>query len=896
MTLSAGTKLGSYQVTAQIGAGGMGEVYQAHDTKLGRDVAIKVLPEAFAHDPERLSRFQREAKTLASLNHPNIAAIYGLEENAGSSYLVMELVPGDTLADRIKRDGAFSVVEAIAIAKQMAEALEAAHEKGIVHRDLKPANVKVTPEGKVKVLDFGLAKAFADDGASQDIANSPTMSGAATMQGVILGTAAYMSPEQARGKSVDRRTDIWAFGVVLYEMLTGQQLFAGETVTDTLAQVITKEPEWERVPARTQPLLRWCLERDQKKRLRDIADGMTSLEAMPDEQKAAQQSAIFAPKWLWGIAIAGCLAAATLAVIHFREKPPAAPDVVRYQIRLPEKVTFSRSETLSLSPDGRHVAFSAIGPDGNAGVWVQDLDAEEARALPDTGTGTNPPPFFWSPDSRFVVFSGNSDKLRKADIQGGPTRDICNKPGPPIGGSWNSDGVIIFGNTTTGLWRVPAEGGTAVPLTVLDASRQEREHELPIFLPDGKHFLYLRISKVPEDTGIYAGSLDDPPEKQSHKLLLATGFGAVYVPSPGSSVGRLLFLRQSILMAQTFDPEKLALIGEPSTVAERVGATYETGYFSATPNALVYKTSNSASTYQQLTWIDNQGKITGTVGDPGLICSCGPPRFSPDGSRVAYSKASPGSSETDVWLLDLARGADTRLTFGGSSNDNPVWSPDGSEIVFASNRKGHYDLYRKPANGAKEEEVLLESNEHKRPWSWSRDGRYLIYSLSKSYDFISEELWVLPMQGDRKPFPFATNRFDEATAEFSPDGRWVAYTSDESGAYELYVREFRPPPAATQEGGKWQISNGGGMFPTWRSDGKELSYHAQGKTSQMSVSIDTGASFHAGVPRVLFPLPPTASSGEPTADLKRFLAAVPAEQKGPQSFTVMLNWAAGLKK
>ena len=895
MTLVAGTKLGPYEITGAIGAGGMGEVYQAHDCKLGRDVAIKVLPEAFAHDPERLSRFQREAKMLASLNHPNIAAIYGLEENAGTTYLVMELVPGDTLADRIKRDGAFPVVEALGIAKQMAEALEAAHEKGIVHRDLKPANVKVTPDGKVKVLDFGLAKAFADDGTNQDIANSPTMSGAATMQGMILGTAAYMSPEQARGKPVDRRADIWAFGVVLYEMLTGQQLFAGETVTDTLAQVITKEPDWDRIPARAQSLLRWCLERDQKKRLRDIADGITSLEAIPEDRRAGPQSAISAPKWLWCIAIAGSLAAAALAVIHFREKPAVEPDVIRYQIRLPEKTTFTRSESLSLSPDGRHVAFSGIGPDGKTGVWLQDLDAEEARALPDTDTGPNPPPFFWSPDSRYVVFSGNSNKLRKADSQGGPTQDICNKPGPPVGGSWNSGGVIIFGNTTTGLWRCPAEGGTAVPLTVLDASRQEREHELPVFLPDGKHFLYLRVSKTPEMTGIYAGSLDDPPERQSTKLLLATGFGAIYVPSPGSGIGRLLFLRQGTLMAQPFDPGKLALMGEPSSIAERVGTTFETGYFSATPNALVYRTANSASAYQQLTWVDSQGKIAGTVGDPGLISTL-PPRFSPDGSQVAYAKASPESSQLDIWILNLARGANTRLTFDGSANSHPVWSPDGSEIVFASNRKGHFDLYRKPANGAKEEEPLLESNEQKRPWSWSRDGRYLIYSTSKSYDFIAEELWVLPMQGDRTPFPFARNRFDESTAQFSPDGRWVAYTSDESGMFELYVREFKAPPGPTEEGGKWQISNGGGVYPTWRSDGKELAYVTPARSSWMSVSIDSGSSFHAGVPRLLIQFPAGATFGTPASDLKRFLLVVPVEQRGPQTFTVMLNWAAKLKK
>jgi eukaryotic-like serine/threonine-protein kinase len=340
----------------------------------------------------------------------------------------------------------------------------------------------------------------------------------------------------------------------------------------------------------------------------------------------------------------------------------------------------------------------------------------------------------------------------------------------------------------------------------------------------------------------------------------------------------------------------LALIGEPSPIAERVGTTFETGYFSATPDVLVYKTSDSASGYQQLTWVDSQGKISGTVGDPGLMTSF-TPRFSPDGSRVAYERSSPGHSDIDIWLLALARGANTRLTFGGSNNVHSIWSPDGSEIVFSSNREGHYNLYRKPANGAKQEELLLKSNEHNRPWDWSRDGEYVIYSLSKFYDFISEELWVIPMQGDHTPFPFARILFDEATAQFSPDGRWVAYTSNESGTYELYVREFKAPPGPTEEGGKWQISNGGGVYPTWRSDGKELAYLVNGKSTWISVSVDTGGgSFHAGVPHVLVQPPQGTITGSPTSDLKRFISILPVEQKGPQSFTVMLNWASGLTK
>ncbi len=877
-------------MVSPIGAGGMGEVYRAQDSKLGRDVAIKVLPEALAHDPERLIRFQREAKMLAALNHPNIATIYGMEQSSGTSYLVMELVPGDTLADRIERDGAIPVEESLAIAKQIAEALEAAHEKGIVHRDLKPANVKVTSEGKVKVLDFGLAKAFEDDPAMDDVANSPTLTMAATMQGTIMGTAAYMSPEQARGKPVDRRADIWAFGVVLYEMLTGHQLFAGDTVSDTLAAVLRHEPDYTQVPERARRLLRWCLEKNPKNRLRDIADGMVLLESSPDSD-ATPQSANSGPVWLWAVATAGCLAAVILAVLHFREKPAVRQEPVSYQIRLPDKVTFSQSGNFTISPDSRHIAFSASGPDGVSSVWIQDLGALEARPLPDTVTGPNPPPFFWSPDSRYVAYSRVGLHLRKADIQGGATVDVSEERGPAIGGSWNKDGVIIIGSNRDGLWRVSADGGTPVPLTVLDTSRQEFEHELPNFLPDGRHFIYLRVSKSPQMSGIYLGSLDDLPERQNNKMLIATGFGAIYAPAPSGGPGNILFLRQDTLLAQTFDPDKLELLGEPYRVATGIPSIFETGYFSATSNLLVYRTTSSLNAFG-LVWFDREGKPLGSVGEASDIAR---PRLSPDGTRVVYAIGARTNTEEDIWVHDLARGVSSRLTFGGSLNNYPLWSPDGSEIVFSSNREGRYNLYRKLANGAKEEELLLRSDENKRPESWSRDGRYLLYATSKS-NFSAEQLWVLPMQGDRTPFPFSRTRFDETTAEFSPDGRWIAYATNETGTYEVYVREFTPPPGANESGGKWQISKDGGVRPLWRSDGKEMSYVDPTTGRQMSVSLDYIGGFHAGAPHTLFEKNLGGIGITATPDLKRFLIVSPAQQKGPQVFDVMANWTAGLKK
>ncbi len=895
MAIPPGTRLGPYEILSAIGAGGMGEVYQAHDTKLGRDVAIKVLPEAFAHDRERLSRFQREAKVLASLNHPNIAAIYGLEENAGSSYLVLELVPGDTLADRIRREGAIPVEETLTIAKQMAEALEAAHDKGIVHRDLKPANVKVTPDGKVKVLDFGLAKALAEDDSHQDSANSPTMSHAATMQGIILGTAAYMSPEQARGKQVDKRADIWAFGVVLYEMLTGEQLFAGETVSDTLAAVLRHEPDWSKVPARMQRLLRSCLEKEPKKRLRDIGDMDLLIQEGP-AQGEEPLSLGSGPRWLWAVTAAACLLAAGLAVLHFRVKPAAAPEIVRFQIRLPDNVVFTRSAALALSPDGHHVAFPAIGPEGHPAVWVQDLDADEARELPDTATLTDVPPLFWSPDSRFVVFTSQSARLRKFDLQVATPQDITDSATIPIGGSWNPDGTIIFGSFSTGLSKVPATGGTPVPVTVLDASRQEHQHELPVFLPDGRHFLYLSLSKIAENTGIYVGSIDDAPERQNKKLLLATGFGVSYAPTDDKKVVRLLFLRGDTLMAQNLDLTGMELTGEPSPIVERIGTAFETGHFSATSGVLAYRGKAPGQQYQ-FTWFDDQGKVLGKVGDPGDVAD---PSLSPDGSRLAFDMNAPKSSNVDTWLIDLAKGTSTRFTFGPAQNGIPVWSPDGKEIVFASNRSGIFALYRKPADGSKIEQLLFQTHQDVWPSSWSHDGRFLMYDSSQNHG--PEDAWLLPMRGGAAPFSIpgtiATIGY-VSDPQFSPDGRWIAYSSNETGQPELYVREFSGAPDPNSAAGKWIVSRQGGLSPHWRADGKEIVYQSLNLTTLMSVSVDTSHSFQAGTPRVLFDMPADRGSGHAiaaTPDLKRFLLPVAIDQKLTQSFTVILNWTSGLKK
>jgi hypothetical protein len=614
--ISTGTKLGPYEILSQIGAGGMGEVYRARDSKLGRDVAIKVLPEAFARDAERMARFQREAKVLASLDHPNIATIHGLEETGSTRALVMQLVEGPTLADRIKA-GPIPVDEAVRIARQIADALEYAHERGIIHRDLKPANVKVTNDDVVKVLDFGLAKALEGDPSSFDISTSPTISRMATMQGVLLGTAAYMSPEQAKAKSVDRRADIWAFGCVLYEMLTGKQAFTGETVTDTLASIIKEEPDWKLLPSatpmRVRVLLQRCLQKDPKERLQAVGDGRIALNEVlsgaPDLALAGREEAPAIPLWHrglpWALLSAMTAVALALALLHFREKPLAPADAMRFEIPLPKKATMAAADPFVLSPDGRLLAFSATGSDGIYRTWIRSLDSLETRPVPGSEYFQSQgfPMFFWSPDNRYIAFDSGG-KLKKRNVSNGGAEDICDLSGTALDGSWRDD-VIIFAEQAAGIMRVSPAGGIASPITTIDSSRKETGHDLPAFLPDGRHFLYLRLSNVPENNGVYIGSLDAKPADQSLKRLLAADdFPAIYVPSD-ARLGQLLFVRNGTLLAQTFDAGRLELAGQPITVAN-FGAATKFGVFSTSGNGvLVYRPVTSADS--QLTWFDRQG-------------------------------------------------------------------------------------------------------------------------------------------------------------------------------------------------------------------------------------------------------------------------------------------------
>ena len=893
--IAIGTRLGAYQITSLLGQGGMGEVYRATDTKLNRDVALKLLPEQFASDRDRKERFQREAHVLASLSHSNIAAIYGFEDSHTSPALVMELVEGPTLAERIAV-GPLSIDEVLSHAKQIAEALEYAHERGVIHRDLKPANIKLTGDGKVKILDFGLAKAISDDRLSTTLSNSPTLSLAATQAGIILGTAAYMSPEQAKGKPVDRRADIWAFGVVVYEMLTGRTMFSGETASETMAQVIMTDPDWDALPASTPPglreLLHRCLIKEPRMRLRDIGDARIAIEetsATPPGETSPATSAgsprsfaawsLRALPWLLAVGLAA------VALAHFREKPIPPAEQLRFSILPPEKLTFANPGIPRVSPDGRYVLFNVSGERGTR-LWIRALDTMESRPLNGTEGSTGTP--FWSPDSRSIVFSVPG-RLKKIEIAGGPPQTVCEIRADVFGGFWTRDNKIVFGGPP-GLLMVPAAGGTPTALTIPDRNRGEQGHVEPTLLPDGVHFVYTRFAPGTETGGVYIGSLDVKPEEQGLRRLLPELTVSAYVPRIGESPanGLLLFTRDATLLAQPFDSSRLVLSGEAAPIAEQLARTMATvATFSVSANGVLVYPSGMTDN-RRLTWYDRQGKEIGSVGPPGSYNELA---LSPDAHRVAVVRE---LDNIDIYVFDVDGNRSIRLTATPSVDRQPVWSPDGKRILYLTSPTG---LFARASDGAGDPEQLLKFDQMRSVKDWSSDARIVIFVANNLKT--KRDLWLLTMSDEKKPTNFLHTEFNENDAKFSPEAQgphYVAYVSDESSNGDVYVTTFPDP-----KNGKWPISTGGGYQPRWRRDGKELLYFT-GDGKLMSVEVTLSPSFKASTPKLLFQAPIFGGGAtlnehrwDLTPDGQRFL--INTSSIGVSSpIAVVVNWQAMLKR
>jgi len=901
MPLAPGVNLGPYQILSAIGAGGMGEVYKARDTRLDRTVAVKVLPPHLAERAEWRQRFEREARAISSLNHPHICALYDVGHQDGIAYLVMEYLEGDTLSARLAR-GPLPMEQVLRFAVEIADALALAHRQSVFHRDLKPGNIMLTQAG-TKLLDFGLAKLGAApvQGALDEL---PTQEASLTAKGTILGTFPYMAPEQMEGKDTDSRTDIFAFGAVLYEMATAKKAFEGKSHASIAAAILERDPPpistlQPLAPPALDRIVKRCLAKDPDDRWQSARDLMFELKEVsltpgPSPPTPGPRGRPLGPTpKVWIAATALCLLAGVgLALIHFGEKPPEAPSY-RFQVPPPAK---SSIDTFALSPDGRYLVFTAAAA-GKSQLWLRPLDSLEAQALPGADGAQFP---FWSPDSRFIAFFAQS-KLKKVAVTGGPPLTLCDAV-DGRGGSWNRDGVIVFAPIGTGaLSRVPAAGGTPAPVTQGDPGGGGAGiHRFPHFLPDGRHFLYLGILGPLQGNGIQLGSFDS----RDTRRLLADLSSPAFVPAPGAQNGHLLFIRENSLMALPFDPGRLQPAGEAFPVAQQVGfgMVLNHGLFSASDNGiLAYQAGFRSGLGRELAWFDREGKKLGAAVATGNLLG---PALSPDEKRVAVQHAEQGGS--DLWMHEPARGSATRFTFGPRVSGFPVWSPDGSRIAYAANRKGRHELYQhelyqKVATGAGQEELLLESAANKRPTDWSRDGRLLLYGAVDPKT--RWDLWVLPMSGDagaRKPAPYLQTEFDESQGRFSPDGRWVAYVSNESGIQQVYVQPF---PAS---GAKVQISTGGGFEPKWRADGQELFFVTLDR-KLMAVTVQASPSgrpsLEPGVPRLLFEsqIAVTAATGltsyyEPSADGRRFLINAREERAGESPVTIVVNWLAALKR
>jgi len=896
--LATGTTLGPYKVLAALGAGGMGEVYRARDTRLGRDVALKVLSPHLAATPEVRARFEREARTISQLNHPHICTLHDVGHQEGLDYLVMELVEGETLAHRLEK-GPLPVGEVLALGMQVADALDKAHRAGVVHRDLKPGNIMLTPGG-AKLMDFGLARAAGLTPAAGALTDSPTMSRPLTAEGTIVGTFQYMAPEQLEGKEADARSDIWALGCVLYEMATGRRAFEGDSQASLIAAIMDREPAAITVlkplsPPALEHLVKRCLAKDPGERWQSARDVMHEFRWIAE---AGSQAGVPAPvaakrrsreRLAWGlalVAVAIAIASVVGLLVPRWTRRSTEPALARLSVTAPGSGTVvTDASSAAISPDGRQLAFAVVDPAGTSRLWVRPLDSLSAQLLPGTEGAFCP---FWSPDSRFIAFFAEG-KLRKVPVAGGQAEAICGAPSGR-GGSWSKDGVIIFAPQAMGsLLRVPADGGEVAEVAKPETSRGETGLRFPFFLPDGRHFLYVSLPRRQDGLAVYIGALDS----KEHSRIMSAGAAPIYVDP-----GYLLFARGERLVAQRFNRSSLRPVGEvvPLGEASLLSSFDGAPLLSASANGVLAHVATSTPD-TELVWLDRTGRPSGAVSlPPGTYTN---PCLSPDGRWAAVMKPSSPTS-SDLWLIDLQRAVATRLTFEGLVASGPgtgsvaVWSPDGSRVAFMSNRSGLYDVYQVLASGAGRPEPLVQSNVvFKTPVAWSPDGRYLVFAQND--EATGWDLWLLPLEGDRKPVPYLRTPFNEITAAISPDGRWLAYDSDETGAPEVYVQSFPEP------GEKHRVSTGGGTSAQWSRDGHELvffnlSQFFSGSGPVFSVDVETTPSFKAGTPRLLFTPQPDILGLTATSDLKRFLAAIPAEGAAPPSITIMLNWQAALKR
>ncbi len=888
MTLAAGTRLGPYEVLALLGAGGMGEVYKAKDTRLNRSVALKVLPEGLTSNPERRARFEHEARTISQLSHPHICALHDIGQQDGIDFLVMEFLEGETLASRLDK-GALPIDQVLRYGTQIAEALDKAHRQGIIHRDLKPGNVMLTKSG-AKLLDFGLAKwceaKSGMAGASELLTRDLPLTG----EGTVLGTVQYMSPEQLEGKELDARTDIFALGETLYEMATGRRAFTGTSKASLISAILSTEPP--PIPS-TQPLcpsaldrlVKKCLAKDPDDRWQSTHDVASELMWILEGSSQVLTAAAGLPlkrrqRLYSALAVFLFLTTLPFAILYFVPSHQQEANLLKVSVLLPENTIL---ESMVISPDGKCLAFAGFDYEGNKSIWVRPLDSLTAQRLAGTEDAFWP---FWSPDSRFIGFFAKG-KLKIIAVAGGPPLALADAPWA-TGGTWNKDGRILF-SPGGGLFSVSAAGGPTIPVTKPDLSHKEEDHYWPSFLPDGLHYLYVIISSQPEIGGVYLGSLDSKEKKR----LLADQSNVCYAPP-----GYLLFVRDHNLVAQSFDITRFLLAGDPIALQEKIGYPIESkdyARFSVSGSNMLAYAGAYGHPNTQLTWFDRTGKQMHSI-EPAA--AYGDPWFSPDEKKVVLERFDPVRVLYDLWVLELNRSAFSRFTFGPGNSVGAVWSPDGSRIVFTSEPHGQQVLCEKQSNGTGGVKPLLESPYAKWADDWSWDGKYILYEEEDPATGV--DLGVLPLFGDRKPMVYLKTKFTEWSAQFSPDGKWIAYTSSETGRMEVYIGRF---PGAME--GKWQVSAEGGQQPRWRRDGKELFYIAADR-KLMAVQINQDNTTKTGVPAPLFQTRtfPNLVGGYfwernqylATTDGQRFLVETLAAEQPTSLITVVLNWTAAMKR